>query len=313
MGKVHLAFCIYAENPYGNPTALRGEKYTTLFDSALEFGTRLNNCFGNRPRTVACVGSHIEAFVEYTDRATVRKLYARNSEIANHTYSHSAVMPIQGLDQWYPRRILTPQEIRQELQQTATVCRSVFRQHPVGFSAPCGFCKPLKPEIAHAIKAAGCTYSHSFTRGRGGAFFAPLEDQRKLRQPFQYPNGLVEIPLSGWQDVYNFPHWFRWLHRLRFGFSIPKTEQEILSSWNQLLNNALRLPHDIALSYMLHPAYMAGIPFVDRWGISHRQSGYDPDLTVLAQQLDAAKDRGIKIVPMKDLITFGRSTMKSRN
>ena len=307
MGKVYLAFCVYAENPYGDPAKIaKDPKYAQLFDATLEFGRKMNACFGRISRTVACTGSHIEAFVTHADVAAVRKVYAPHAEIANHTYSHSPIMRIRGLDGLYPRSILSPTEITEELKKTNAILAEVFKQRTFGFSAPCGHPVPLTPKVAQAIKSAGCIYSHSHTRGPGGSFFTPLRSEGKLVQPFRYQNGLPEVPLTGWQDVFNFPEWFRLLHRLRFEKSYPKTEREILAWWTEFLDEAVATSEDrdIALTHMLHPAYMAGIPFIDRWGFRHAPAGYDPALRVLAGALDLAKERDVQIVTVGTLAKF---------
>lgn len=308
MPHVHLAFCIYAENPYGNPELLaRGKPYCTALDAAVDVGEQINRCFGRIPRTYFCVGSHLEALELRQGRQTVRKIYAPPAaETANHTYSHSTILRVRGLDALYPRKVLDHAGITTELRRTNRILQRLSkRKGPFGFSAPCGYPKPLPLPIAQAIKDAGCWYSHSWTRGSRGSYFSKLKNNDALKQPFRYQNGLVEVPLSGWQDVFNFPWWFNMAHGLWFGKRFPKTEQQILKWWDSFLEEAVRtseqMDKDIALSFMLHPAYLVGIPFIDRWGKEHITKGYDPQLHVLAQQLDKAKALGVKITTVGEI------------
>lgn len=308
MASVQLAFCIYAENPYGDSEKLvEDDRFRAVLDAAVEAGERINHSFGHTPRTYFCTGSHLEVMELYAGKRTVKRLYhPPRTEIGNHTYSHAVLAPVQGLDGFYPRRALTHEQITKELQQTNEILQRIFHcKEPFGFSAPCGYSHPLPLSIAQAIKKGGCSYTHSYTRGPGGSLFSPLKDgNRVFRQPFSYSNGLLEIPLSGWQDVFNFPSWFTTLHRIRFRKKIPRTTQEILHWWRLFLEEAWQASKtvgDIFLTTMLHPSYAAGIPFIDRWGFQHKQQGYDPKLMLLREQLNLAKELGVKLTTMGEI------------
>ncbi len=321
MAKVVLAFCIYAENPYGDPDLLAKEKpYCSVLDAAVNVGEQLNQCFGNTPRTYFCTGSHLEALELRAGKETVKKIYAPGSaEVANHSYSHAAIAKVKGADELYPRKILTPAQITSELKLTNDILTRVFkRKGPFGFSAPCGFSQPLLPSITQAIANAGCHYSNSWTRGPRGSYFSKITDtsgtKSALRQPLRYANGLVEIPLSGWQDVFNFPTWFNMFHGVLFGKRFPRKEKDILAWWDAFLEEAITVSEQhhktIALTYMLHPAYLVGIPFIDRWKKEHITKGYDPHLHVLAQQLDKAKASGIRITTAGEIAAQYRKKQK---
>jgi peptidoglycan/xylan/chitin deacetylase (PgdA/CDA1 family) len=312
MAKVRLAFCIYAENPYGDPERLATEpKYRSIIEETLKGMDRINRCFGKTPRTYFCVGSHLEALEQYAGARAVRKAYgAVGVEVANHTYSHVTIQKVHGIDAFYPRTVLTPQQVTAELQQTNAVLRRIFKQRgPFGFSATCGYAKPLDLSVAQAIKAAGCAYSHSWIRGNGGSFFADFHNpDGTLRQPFRYKNRLWEIPHVGWQDVFNWPKWANAIHGMRFGKCWPTSPKGILRWWRTFLVEAITLSEqhgDIALTCMLHPSYIFGIPFIDRWGLVHWWKGYDPKLRALRGKLRIAERLSVDVVQMRKLFGFG--------
>ena len=58
---------------------------------------------------------------------------------------------------------------------------------------------------------------------------------------------------------------------------------------------------------------MAGIPFIDRWGITHNRPGYDPDLSLLQEQIQVATDLKIKIVSVNSILKYFKNDFKNNN
>jgi len=123
-------------------------------------------------------------------------------EIADHSYSHNIVRHISNRPDKIP---LTPKQVSDEFSKNSLIFDEILDIKNInGFRTPLGHFNGLqgKFELLDHIVKAGMSYISSDLRGKNESLLAPLRNNEgRIRQPYRYENGLLEIPSIGWQDV----------------------------------------------------------------------------------------------------------------
>jgi len=160
----------------------------------------------NLPRTYFICGLHLENMCGVFGSAALRDAFdLTNSlvEIGDHTYSHSVLKKIPTRPDRIP---ISVDQVREEYKRNT----AVFKEHlgleilHRGFRAPLGHFNGLTGEksLLDALLQEGVRYISSDLHGINENLEPSLYTLNGVpRQPYRYPNGLLEIPSMGWQDT----------------------------------------------------------------------------------------------------------------
>jgi peptidoglycan/xylan/chitin deacetylase (PgdA/CDA1 family) len=143
--------------------------------------------------------------------------------VGNHTYDHVNILArtpdeLQFRFRRWPWLVMerTPQRvITDQIRMTNQAIRSVLKTEPAGFRSPGGFATGLRdrPDIQALLLKEGFGWVSTLYAGvkevtentrPGDAVLAAVMQAQQASQPFQYPNGLVEIPMSPVSDIHAF-------------------------------------------------------------------------------------------------------------
>jgi len=176
-------------------------------------------------RRVAAAGGHIHFFVvgRVLEQASVdwlRELAAAGHPLGNHTYDHVNVTAarledIQFRFQRAPWLVAgqTPTEV---IRQNVRLCDAAMQERllvkPNGFRTPGGFASGLKdhPEVREFLRQQGYSWVSSLypphpntTAGQrpSKAVLDGIVRELDQAQPFVYPDGLIEVPMSPISDI----------------------------------------------------------------------------------------------------------------
>ena len=176
-------------------------------------------------RRVAASGGKIHFFcvgrvLEQTDVTWLVNLAKQGHPIGNHTYDHVNVMATNLKDlqhrfrlaPWLIQGMSPDQVIRENIRLTKSGLKQRIGINEQGFRTPGGFPKGLvdRPDIQALLYEAGFKWISSKypTHQYGTAGLRPTNEvlQRIVQaqteaQPFFYPNGLLEIPMSPISDI----------------------------------------------------------------------------------------------------------------
>ena len=178
-------------------------------------------------------------------------------EIGDHSYSHNVVKPIPQRTEKIP---LTLHEIEAEYGRNTVLFEEIcgLSMPSRGFRPPLGHHRGISgsPELQDKFASLGIRYISSDTRGENDTRLAPLTVDGVPRQPYRYPNGLLEIPSIGWQDVV-FSNPDRVSQFEELPGNLPQSYSEILDYYACLVSDAHKLAadhgRDMFLPLCMHP------------------------------------------------------------
>ena len=213
------------------------------------------------PRTFFICGHFLESMNYKYGSKRLKDSFCVQSdsvEIADHSYSHNVVKKIESRPDKIP---LSPKQLKDEFKQNSSIFKEILEIDVPqrGFRTPLGHYRGLNGEYQLLDKMidAGMTYVSSDLRGPDDSLFADLKNNdKKLRQPYRYENGLLEIPSIGWQDtVFSQPEYISNFHKLPD--DTPHSYEEIMEYYRKLIQKAydisLENNRDYFLGLCLHP------------------------------------------------------------
>ncbi|MSR32045.1 MAG: chitin deacetylase [Gemmataceae bacterium] len=140
--------------------------------------------------------------------------------VGNHTYDHVYLLAEKHQDlqfrfsrsPWLIEGKSVPQVIEENISLAATAINTRLGIRPSGFRTPGGFAQGLsdKPKVRALLKKLGYSWVSSKYPSHPAAkpgvepdndFFQALVKAQTAAQPFRYPDGLVEIPMSPISDI----------------------------------------------------------------------------------------------------------------
>lgn len=171
-------------------------------------------------------GGVIQSFVvgrvlEQEDVDWLKEIVAEGHPVGNHTYDHVNVWATRPEDlQFRFQRcpwLIEGKTVRQAILENIDLTRRAMHHRigaaPVGFRTPGGSAAGLtgRPDVQEMMLAAGFTWVSSMARhvpvrprGPTDEDFRRVAQAQKESQPFVYPSGLIEIPMSPLGDVASF-------------------------------------------------------------------------------------------------------------
>lgn len=217
--------------------------------------------------TLFLCGSFLEALASAKlgpqIQATIRR--DRQCEVGCHTFGHR---PVANVPLRPDLSAMSAAEFEADLQRNQAVLEKFTGRYGInsrfGFRAPYGtFAGGLSTEIIQVIRARR-SYSSSVLRSRSHGICPLLTNGHTLRQPFQYPGGLWELPSHGWHDTV--------FARLSATVPAGMEPSSALNHYSALLGEATELSRahqrPIYVGLVLHPLAM---------------SIYDPKYSLLSQ------------------------------
>lgn len=214
----------------------------------------------------------------------LKAIAAAGHPVGNHTYDHVNVLAKKPEDlqyrfrpaPWLIRGKTSAQVIRENISLTSTAMKERAGITPTGFRAPGGFRGGLKerPDIQKMLLDLGFRWCsshyppHPLTREAKptARVLEGIVATQKQAQPWVYPSGLIEIPMSPISDVTAFRSG-RW--KLDWYLEAIRLSVE----WC--------LAHGAAYDYLAHPSCLGVV---------------DPKLRVIDLICDLAEKANIKIV-----------------
>lgn len=163
-----------------------------------------------------CVGQ----VLEHPNVDWLKQLAAAGHPIGNHTYDHVFIKATK-LDEiqfrfkrapWLTRGKTVPEILRDNIAITTKAMQDGAGITPNGFRTPGGFNNGLtdRPDLQQMLLDLGFTWvssrypAHKAGRPKeapGEDVFADILRAQKDAQPFVYPSGLIEVPMSPISDV----------------------------------------------------------------------------------------------------------------
>jgi peptidoglycan/xylan/chitin deacetylase (PgdA/CDA1 family) len=166
-----------------------------------------------------CVGR----VLEQPEISWLTGLAAAGNPIGNHTYDHvnlKAKTPTEcqfrfQRSPWLVRGKTVPQILRENIEQCTIAMRERAGLVPDGFRTPGGFYNGLddRRDLQEMLRELGFKWVSSkypfMSEGKpheepGPEFYAKIADAYRPSQPYVYPSGLVEVPMSPISDVHAF-------------------------------------------------------------------------------------------------------------
>jgi peptidoglycan/xylan/chitin deacetylase (PgdA/CDA1 family) len=166
-----------------------------------------------------CVGR----VLEQPDMSWLTGLAAAGHPVGNHTYDHvnlKAKTPAEcqfrfQRSPWLVRGKAVPQIVRENIEQCTIAMRERAGLVPEGFRTPGGFYNGLddRPDLQEMLRELGFKWVSSkypfMSEGKPHEepepeFYAKITDAYAHSQPYAYPSGLVEVPMSPISDVHAF-------------------------------------------------------------------------------------------------------------
>lgn len=119
-------------------------------------------------------------------------------DIQQHTYSHILFRK----DKYRERMPASLLEIKREIKITNILIKRHLEVDVIGLSTPIGFYNGLKDEkeILQIIKNEGIKFIKSDLRGPENELPGPFIVSGRLKQPYYYKNGILELTGHGWHD-----------------------------------------------------------------------------------------------------------------
>ncbi len=170
-----------------------------------------------------CVGR----VLEQADVSWLTGLAAAGHPIGNHTYDHVNVKAKTPAEcqfrfqraPWLVRSKTVSQIVRENIEQCTLAMNERAGLAPNGFRTPGGFSNGLddRTDLQAMLRDLGFKWVSSkypfMSQGKpheepSPEFYASVRDALPLAQPYAYPNGLVEVPMSPISDVHAFRNLF---------------------------------------------------------------------------------------------------------
>ena len=158
--------------------------------------------------------------LEQEDVGWLKDLAAAGHPVGNHTYDHVNLLAAKPEDlqfrfrraPWLVRGKTVAEVIEQNVESTTLALRARCGITPSGFRTPGGFADGLKgrEDLQRMLLRQGFAWvssvypPHSCGRPKeepGAAVYADIVRAQAAAQPFAYPTGLVEVPMSPVSDV----------------------------------------------------------------------------------------------------------------
>ena len=177
-------------------------------------------------RRVKAKGGVLQSFVvgqvfEQENVDWLKEIVAEGHPVANHTYDHVNVWSTKSESMQFRFRRApwlihgkTPREvILENIRLTDMAMKTRIGVSPVGFRTPGGSSSGLigRADVQEMMLESGFTWVSSMARGVSvkqenptDEDFQRVADAQKNSQPFVYPSGLIEIPMSPLGDVASF-------------------------------------------------------------------------------------------------------------
>jgi peptidoglycan/xylan/chitin deacetylase (PgdA/CDA1 family) len=213
------------------------------------------------PRTYFICGQFLESMAAQFGKERLREAFSVGNplvEVADHTYTHRLFKAIPTRPD---KEVATPAEIIEEYDIDTEILRSILKLNlPTrGLRAPLGYYGGLRTEseLLDVLSGHGISYISSDYRDGNSSINPPLLDQDgKPRQPYRYPNGLLEIPGHGWHDTVFGGH-----STTAVSGPYPNSYSEIVGFYQQLFSSAWAvarsMERDIYLGLIMHPYNVA--------------------------------------------------------
>jgi peptidoglycan/xylan/chitin deacetylase (PgdA/CDA1 family) len=148
----------------------------------------------------------------------LKEIHQQGHRIGNHTYDHVNVWAKKPQDvqfrfaraPWLIQGKPVPEVIEENIRMAETAMKTRLGIPPVGFRTPGGNPNGLlgREDVQKMLLKLGYTWVSSMAKvvkvaeeNPGDADFQAVADAQKASQPFVYPTGLVEIPMSPLGDV----------------------------------------------------------------------------------------------------------------
>jgi len=157
---------------------------------------------------------------EQQDVSWIQEIVNTGHPVGNHTYDHINVTATKVEDlqfrfqraPWLLRGQSIPEAIRENILLTNQAMKSRLGVSPAGFRTPGGFAEGLKnhPAVRSLLKEVGFDWISSLypphpntaaMQEPSDAVLQGIVDSLSNAQPFAYPDGLVEIPMSPISDI----------------------------------------------------------------------------------------------------------------
>lgn len=119
-------------------------------------------------------------------------------DIQQHTYSHILFKKDK-----YKRKVpASLLEIEHEIKITNNLIKKYLHFDVIGLSVPIGFHNGLKNKnkILNVLKKEGIKFIKADSRGPGNKLPGPFTVKGRLKQPYFYKNGILELTGHGWHD-----------------------------------------------------------------------------------------------------------------
>ena len=284
MANVNISFGYDTERPYGDwAKTSQGAEFRI---KQLEFLRRLNTLFDSysAPRTFFILGDYLEQSEKEVGSEKLRTIFDVNNklnDIQQHTFSHPLLKTLKELPD---RKPISQEYFLEDVKKADQTIKQILGVTPKGLRTPIGYPEDLSdsPEIINGLRSLGLPYVSSWLRTED-FFGAPVSLQR---QPFLYPNALVEIPSAGWYDLL-----FTQEKSQQLLHKNPKTEEEIKKYYLGLLYEAKLLAEKtnktVYIPLCLHP-----------WAAME----YDPELNIHKFILDYCKKENIEVVSYSQIV-----------
>ena len=210
------------------------------------------------PRTYFLCGQFAESMANKYGADRIQKAFnpvSKLVELCDHSYSHKIMKKIETRHDKIP---ITHSLVKEEFEINTELFQSIFPAVNIekrGFRTPLGHKDGLKGEfkLLDTLKRLEIKYVSSDLRDVNNSLHPKLiTEDGKIRQPYRYENGLLEIPAIGWQDTA-----FSGTSSTKLFESPPKTFAEIIEYYGQLFNEGKKLSEkigrDIFVGLVLHP------------------------------------------------------------
>jgi peptidoglycan/xylan/chitin deacetylase (PgdA/CDA1 family) len=157
---------------------------------------------------------------EQEDVGWLKQLVVEGHPIGNHTYDHVYVLATKPEDiqyrfnraPWLIEGKAPAQVIRENIDLCTAAMKTRLGIAPAGFRAPGGFANGLndRPDVQKMLLDAGFSWvsskypAHAYSRPGTeptAAVFDGIVKAQETAQPFVYPTGLIEVPMSPISDV----------------------------------------------------------------------------------------------------------------
>ena len=182
---------------YGNPSLeanhpqnLQDRKYAL---SGLELILKIHKKY-NVGGTVFVLGKLLELC-----KNEVTKLFSNYPiDIQQHTYSHILFKEHKNRS----KKPASLSDIKREIKITNNLIKDYLKVDVIGLCTPIGYYEGLKSEkeILKFLKKEGFKFVKSDTRDIGNKLPGPFVVNGKIKQPYFYNNGILELTGQGWHD-----------------------------------------------------------------------------------------------------------------